>query len=442
MTVRTGGGDHETGFGQTLPMNTHIIMLNNLMLVALVQEGRLLTFAVTLGTELWNISGKNRRLRVRLLPDTVPAVTLYTGWGIGIILGNHHAMGTLAIKLGLLGMADGAVNRRLCGNFAQWFTRILMIKLDIHMTFNTGNPLLLMNGVLKLLCIHKQAYFIPVGQDLLEIRIAVTIQAKLIIQAVLIQHPSGLMGAMTFNTGRNLMGFFFPQFAPDNLGMGSLNIRMTLHAGSHNIIPADRGIWIGMGQNIMGGMTAAADSGDGQPLTQETFAVNGHGIVFQDVLFLDIMGLGHGAALLMTAAASGGHVHDKGPGFPVTAGLDIMLTVAVLTIWRKRIFVLNSLTMQTIGIDFPDNIMTILTTDRSHWKRMFITLDIGLFVAGDTVVVSMHGLSKGIPIHIQVKSDPVLFCTQVLVTMTLQTIGIAHGPGILPSHSQDKHEDE
>ena len=55
-------------------------------------------------------------------------------------------------------------------------------------------------------------------------------------------------------------------------------------------------------------MTAGTYSRYGQALAIQTLAVNGHGKVFEDIMFANIMGQSHGAAFLMAATACIGNI--------------------------------------------------------------------------------------------------------------------------------------
>jgi hypothetical protein len=171
------------------------------------------------------------------------------------------------------------------------------------------------------------------------------------------------MGTVTFHAGRHLVGFLFPQLAADDLDMGSLDVGMALHTGLDHILTADRGVGIGMRQNIVVGMAAGTNGGHGQSLAEKALAVNGHRIMFQDIMFRNIMGLGHGAPFLMTAAAHEGNVQYIGPGSFVRGRQNIMFAMTGTAIRGKRIVVGHCLTVQTVGIDLSDIIVAIAAID-------------------------------------------------------------------------------
>ena len=87
---------------------------------------------------------------------------------------------------------------------------------------------------------------------------------------------------------------------------------MAFHAGLHHVQTTDRGIRICMGQNIMGRMAAGTYRGHRQTLAVQTLAMDGHGKILQNILLGDIMGQGHGAAFLVTAAAGKGNIQYIG----------------------------------------------------------------------------------------------------------------------------------
>ena len=93
--------------------------------------------------------------------------------------------------------------------------------------------------MLKIIYINIQAPLLTIDQDFFKIRVAMASQTELVIQAILIQNSSGLMGPVTFNTGRDFMRFSFPEFTADNFRMSILDIGVAFHAGFYHILAAE-----------------------------------------------------------------------------------------------------------------------------------------------------------------------------------------------------------
>lgn len=278
-------------------MNTHLVVLDDIMLGSSVTQSCFLPFPVAASTEFRDITRKYGGFDIRLGHYAMLTMTIRTDRCILVILRGQNSMGTFAIPVHYLGMADGTIH------FAGILADGVVLMINIYMALGTGDTLLLMNRMLEIIDINKQAPLISVGQNLLKIWIGMTFQAELVVQAVFIKNSPGLMRSMTFNTGRYFMRFCFPQLPTDDLGMRFFNICMTFHAGFHHIQAADRRFRVRVGQNIMRGMAAGTYRCNGQTLAKKTLTVDGHGKIFQDIMFTNIMGQGHGAAFLVAAAA-------------------------------------------------------------------------------------------------------------------------------------------
>ena len=89
----------------------------------------------------------------------------------------------------------------------------------------------------------------------------------------------------------------------------------------------------------MGRVAARTHGGHGQALAEQAFAMNGHGIIFQDILPWNIMGSGHGTAFLMAATTGEGDIKNVGRRPLIGTRQDEMLGVAVIA--ARRVFVVG-----------------------------------------------------------------------------------------------------
>lgn len=87
MAVGAGCRHHKAGLGQAATVNTHLIVLDDLVLTAGIPERRFFSLAMAAGTEVRDIAGENRRLGVISGEDVVGTMTFGAGRRIGIIFG-------------------------------------------------------------------------------------------------------------------------------------------------------------------------------------------------------------------------------------------------------------------------------------------------------------------------------------------------------------------
>jgi hypothetical protein len=111
-----------------------------------------------------------------------------------------------------------------------------------------------------------------------EIRVRVAVQA-ILIRHLSIENPAHLMRLMAIDTHRNFMRFLFPQLTVNHLAMNLLDSPMTLLTGVGHVVTVNSGAGIGVGQNMMRGMTVAADRRHRQALLEEPHAVDGKRIM-------------------------------------------------------------------------------------------------------------------------------------------------------------------
>ena len=265
-------------------MNTHLIMLDDIMLCAGIPQGRLFPFPVAAAAEFRDIAGKYGGFVIGLGHYIMGTMTVGTDRGIPVIICRLDSMGAFIIEVYNLGMTDGTID--LAGILAD---RVILV-IHIDMALGTGNSFFLVDRMLKILDINIKTLLVTVGHDLFQVLIGMASQAELIIKAVLIKNSPGLVRPMAFNTGRHLMWFGFPQFTTNNLGVRLFNIGMAFHAGLDHILAADGRFRVRVGQDIVGRMAAGADRGHGQPLAVESFPVDRHGEILQNIFFGNIVG--------------------------------------------------------------------------------------------------------------------------------------------------------
>jgi hypothetical protein len=265
-------------------MNTHLIVLDDIMLCAGIPQGCLFPFPVAASAEFRDIAGKYGGFVIGLGHYIMGTMAVGTDRGIFVILCGVDSMGAFIIEVYNLGMADGTID--LAGVLAD---RVILV-IHIDMALGTGNPLFLVDRMLKILDIDIKALLFAVGHYLFQVLIGMASQAELVIKAVLIKNPPGLVRPMAFDTGWHFMWFGFPQFTANNLGVRLFNIGMTLHTGLDHILAADGGVRVRVGQDIVGRMAAGADRGHGQPFAVKAFSVDGHGKILQNIFFGNIMG--------------------------------------------------------------------------------------------------------------------------------------------------------
>jgi hypothetical protein len=94
--------------------------------------------------------------------------------------------------------------------------------------------------------------------------------------------------------------------------------------------------------------------------------MNRFGIMCQDTVFGDIICLGNLGALFVAIAAHEGNIKFKCLGFFVTAGQDIVGSVAARAMWGEPGSLLRQLAMQAFMIYLAYIIMAYSAIDRLH----------------------------------------------------------------------------
>ena len=114
------------------------------------------------------------------------------------------------------------------------------------------------------------------------------------------------------------MQLFFPELAFDDLQMDLFDLSVTLHAGRGDVVAIDAGSRVFVRQNVMGGMAARANGGDNETSLEETITVDGLGVIFQNMAFVDGTELRDLRPFFVARAAKGGDVHHIGPAPLIT----------------------------------------------------------------------------------------------------------------------------
>ena len=159
---------------------------------------------MTCGAEIGNIARKGRRLQVSLRQNSMRAMAVSAGRGIGIALIMQLAMDALFVLADQLGMTDGTVHRT-----AVLADRIFILT-DIYMAFDTCDVFLLVDTASERSDVDKEALFRAVDRDFCQVSFTVTTETELIVHAFLIEHPPGPVRGMALDTDRDLVGFLFP----------------------------------------------------------------------------------------------------------------------------------------------------------------------------------------------------------------------------------------
>jgi hypothetical protein len=87
---------------------------------------------------------------------------------------------------------------------------------------------------------------------------------------------------------------------------------MAFLAGFSDVVLVDRGVFVGMRQNIMGGVAIGADRGYGQSLLKQTLAMNTERIMRQDAVLGNVVSACYLGALFMAFPA---HIRDVEFGY-------------------------------------------------------------------------------------------------------------------------------
>jgi hypothetical protein len=85
--------------------------------------------------------------------------------------------------------------------------------------------------------------------------VSVAGKAVLVRSAWIVKNPPLLMGGVTIHTGRDFVGLLLPEPALDDLDMHRLDPSVTGGAGGGHVVVVDTRAGIGVGKDVVGGMT-------------------------------------------------------------------------------------------------------------------------------------------------------------------------------------------
>src|ERR1035438_9577399 len=162
-------------------------------------------------------------------------------------------------------------------------------------------------------------------------------------QAIAVGHPlrvvnlADFVRLMAVDAGRNQVRLLLPQLAANHLAMDGLDLRVALGAGLGNILFGNRRARVVVGQHVVGGMATGADRGNGEAFLEEANAVNTVPVILRDVALRHGPCLADFGVFTVTAAAQARHVDDGCRRLQVGRGQDLMLAVAELAAWSKRV---------------------------------------------------------------------------------------------------------
>jgi hypothetical protein len=231
MAINTSGCHQKTTLHQPLPMNTHAVILQDLILFTSIQYGRLLSLTMALATEIRHILREDGRIEIVLLLRSVRAMAIRAIGGIRIPAGMLQAVLTTAVKLNHFCMAHGTINA------AAFPTDRISILVHVGVALDTGTAAV--GGMDHLVLVHVKRDHFTVDL-LLELGIRMAGHAESIRKALLVKDAANLVRLMTVDTTGYLMGSLLPEFPPDHFQMDLFNLRMALHASTGDVVPVDR----------------------------------------------------------------------------------------------------------------------------------------------------------------------------------------------------------
>jgi hypothetical protein len=147
-------------------------------------------------------------------------------------------------------------------------------------------------------------------------------------EALFVENAPDVVRLVTIDADGYLVRLLFPELTLDDLQMDLFDLSVTLHASVGDVIAVDAGAGIFVRQNVMGGMTARANGGDDEASLEETITMDGLGVIFQNMTFVNGTELRDLGPLLVAGAAKGGDAHHISATSFVDSGKDIVLSVA------------------------------------------------------------------------------------------------------------------
>jgi hypothetical protein len=105
-----------------------------------------------------------------------------------------------------------------------------------------------------------------------------------------VKHTTLFVRGVTIHAGRDLVGLLLPKAPLDGLDVDRLDAGVALSTGGRHVFVVDAGTGIGMREDVVGRVAGGADRGNGQTRPVEPVSMNGHGVVGQYPVLMDLVG--------------------------------------------------------------------------------------------------------------------------------------------------------
>ena len=170
--------------------------------------------------------------------------------------------------------------------------------------------------------------------------------------ALRVENVANFVRLVTVHAGGKNVRFLLPECAFDGLAVDLFNLRVAPGAGGGNVAPRDRGVGIGVRQDVMRRVARRAIRRDDQALLEQRLAVNALGIVLENIVLIDLaVGLNR-SALAMAAAADEGDVERSDRGTLVLDGKNVVIAVSVHAVRSQRVAAGDGFAVQRCGMLF------------------------------------------------------------------------------------------
>lgn len=121
-----------------------------------------------------------------------------------------------------------------------------------------------------------------------EMLIGVAAHAIGIGHALGIENVAHFMGLMAVDAGRQDVRFLFPKFSSDGLAMHLFDLGVTLRACGRDVAAGNRGARIRMWEDVVRRVAGDTVCSYHQSFLEQRLAVNAFGIVFEDVVLVNL----------------------------------------------------------------------------------------------------------------------------------------------------------
>ena len=246
-----------------------------------------------------------------------------------------------------------------------------------------------------------------------------------------------LVGEVAIGAGRNGSGRLFPYLPLDDLNVNVLDPGVALHAGCGNVPWRDGRSRIGVGQDQVTAMAVIAGRGNDEALLEQPLSMNALTIVFEDIVFGDLVHASHRRSLAMASPTKKRNLHFVGLGFRVLRGKNLMRAVAVRAVWRVGRLAIQGLPMYGgreigLGLVVAGSALHPLQARRVRQVfRIYIRMALNAFQ------MFMNRALEGILVHEQGVAPGFSLGTNARVVVTVEAGAIIPRPGS-PSSEEDK----